>query len=200
LAKSKIKTLQEKDLEIINFKSPKEFEKWLSKNYNSEKGIWLRFFKKDSEIKSLTYKEAVEEALCYGWIDGQAKSYDEKSWIQKFTPRRKKSIWSKINTERIEQLIKLGKMKPSGLKEVEEAKADGRWEKAYDSPSEMTIPNYFLKELSKNKKAKVFFETLNKTNKYSIAWRLQTAKKPETRQKRIQIILDMLSRGEKFHG
>lgn len=199
IVKKNLNTVSEKDLEIIPFKSPKEWKEWLSKNHSLEKGIWLRFFKKDSGIKTITFSQALDEALCYGWIDGQAKSYDEKSWIQKFTSRRKKSVWSKRNTEHIERLIKLGKMKPTGLKEVESAKADGRWEKAYDSPSKMIIPNDFLKELSKNKKAKAFFETLNKTNTFAIAWRLQTAKKSETREKRMKIILDMLSRGEKFH-
>jgi uncharacterized protein YdeI (YjbR/CyaY-like superfamily) len=188
------------DIPIIPFKTPKEFERWLSKNHNELNGIWLNFFKMDSGIKSITYREALDEALCYGWIDGQAKPYDEKSWLQKFTPRRKKSIWSKRNTENIKRLTKAGKMKPAGIKEVEAAKADGRWQKAYDSQSNMTIPDDFLKLLSKNKKAKTFFESLNKTNLYSIAWRIQTAKKPETREKRMKLILEMLEKGEKFHG
>ncbi|MGI8952877.1 MAG: YdeI/OmpD-associated family protein [Chitinophagaceae bacterium] len=188
-----------KELNILSFKTPKEFEKWLSKNHNISNGIWLRFFKKDSGEKTITYSEALDEALCYGWIDGQADKYDDKSWIQRFTPRRAKSIWSKRNTNHIERLTALGKMKPSGLCEVEKAKADGRWEKSYDSQSTTTIPDDFMKELSKNKKAKAFFESLNKANKYAIAWRLQTAKKLETREKRMKAILEMLSKGEKFH-
>jgi uncharacterized protein YdeI (YjbR/CyaY-like superfamily) len=191
--------VKKNDLEIIPFKTSKEWERWLSKNHISSNGIWLHLFKKDSRIKSITHKQALDEALCYGWIDGQAKSFDEKSWIQKFTPRRKKSVWSKRNTENIERLMKLGKMKPAGINEVESAKADGRWQKAYDSPGNMTIPDDFLKELSKNKKAKAFFETLNKANHYAITWRLQTAKKPETREKRMKTILAMLAKGEKFH-
>jgi uncharacterized protein YdeI (YjbR/CyaY-like superfamily) len=157
------------------------------------------FLRKDSGKKSITHKEALEEALCYGWIDGQAKPYDEESWIQKFTPRRPKSIWSKRNCEHIERLTKEGRMKPPGLKEAEKAKNDGRWEKAYDSPENMKVPEDFLKELSKNKKAKAFFDTLNKANLYAIAWRLQTAKKPETREKRKRLLLDMMARSEKLH-
>ena len=184
---------------VLSFKTPNAFEKWLAKNHDKINGIQLRFFKKESGEKSITYKEAIDEALCYGWIDGQANKYDAVSWIQKFTPRRQRSIWSKKNTENIERLTALGKMKPPGLAEVENAKADGRWSKAYDSPSQMQIPDDFMKLLSKNKKAKAFFESLNKANKYAIAWRLQTAKKPETREKRVKLILEMLSKEEKFH-
>ena len=184
---------------VLSFKTSNAFEKWLAKNYDQVDGIQLRFFKKESGEKTITYKEAIDEALCYGWIDGQANKYDEVSWIQKFTPRRQRSIWSKKNTENIERLAALGKMKPSGLAEVEKAKADGRWEKAYDAASQMQIPDDFMKLLSKNKKAKAFFESLNKANKYAITWRLQTAKKPETREKRVKLILEMLSKEEKFH-
>ena len=184
---------------VLSFKTSNAFEKWLAKNYDKVDGIQLRFFKKESGEKTITYKEAIDEALCYGWIDGQANKYDEVSWIQKFTPRRQRSIWSKKNTENIERLAALGKMKPSGLAEVEKAKADGRWEKAYDAASQMQIPDDFMKLLSKNKKAKAFFESLNKANKYAITWRLQTAKKPETREKRVKLILEMLSKEEKFH-
>jgi len=190
----------EKDnLPILIFKTANEWQKWMAKNYASSKGVWLRFYKKASGIPSLTYPEAVEVSLCYGWIDGQANKYDENSYLQRFTPRRPKSIWAKKNIERVTRLIASGKMKPSGLKEIEAAKADGRWEMAYDSPATMEIPNDFLKELSKNPKAKTFFGTLNKTNIYSITWRLQTAKKPETRQKRMKAIIEMLSKKQKFH-
>ncbi len=187
------------DLQIISFKSQKDWASWLDKNHSESNGIWLRFFKRDSGVASVTYAEALDEALCYGWIDGQLEKYDEKSWLRKFTPRRPKSVWSKKNMEHVNRLMQAGKMKRSGLKEVEEAKADGRWERAYDSPSAMQVPEDFLKELSKNKKAKGFFETLNKANTYAIAWRLQTAKRPETRAKRMKAILEMLKRGEKFH-
>ncbi|HSW87588.1 MAG TPA: YdeI/OmpD-associated family protein [Candidatus Saccharimonadales bacterium] len=187
------------DLPIIAFVSQKDWEMWLETHHEKEQGIWIQFFKKNSGIVSITYMQAVETALCYGWIDSQAKSFDEKSYLQKFTPRRSKSIWSKVNTQRIERLLKEGKMKPAGLKQIEEAKQDGRWEAAYNSPSTIIIPEDFLKELSKNKKAQAFFETLNKTNTYAIAWRLETAKKPETREKRMKMILEMLGKGEKFH-
>lgn len=183
----------------IIFKSPEEFNNWLSENHSCSNGVWIRSFKKDSGIKSLTHDEALDEALCFGWIDGQAKKYDENSWIQKFTPRRVRSIWSKRNIERVEELIKTSKMKPSGLKAINEAKKNGRWENAYDSPGNMKVPEDFLKEISGNKKSLKFFESLNRTDKYSIVWRLQTAKKPETRVRRMKKILDMLSKGEKFH-
>jgi uncharacterized protein YdeI (YjbR/CyaY-like superfamily) len=187
------------DLPIIAFETPAEWKKWLAQNHTQTSGIWLRIFKKGSNAASVTHAEALDEALCYGWIDGQRNKYDDSSFLQKFTPRRRKSIWSKINTRHVERLTKAGKMKPSGHAEVEAAKADGRWQQAYDSHRSMTLPEDFLMELEKNPKAKSFFETLNKTNLYSIAFRLQTAKKPETRQKRMKEILEMLSRGEKFH-
>jgi len=191
----KIKT----ELPIITFQSQKKWRDWLSKNYTSLNGAWLRLYKKNSGVKSINHNQALDEALCFGWIDGQAKSYDEQSYLQKFTPRRKGSIWSKRNTENIERLIKEKKMHQSGLTEVERAKADGRWTNAYDSPAYMQAPYDFLKELSKKPKVLAFFKTLNKTNSYSIAWRLQTAKKPETRQKRMKAILKMMEAGKKFH-
>ncbi len=187
------------ELPIIAFKSQSDFRKWLTANHSKSNGIWLQFFKKDSGHVSITYAQAVDEALCHGWIDGQAKKNDEKSWIQRFTPRRAKSIWSKRNIEHIERLTKEGKMTVTGHKAVEDAKQDGRWHRAYDSPAKMQVPEDFLKLLSKNKKAKAFFETLNKTNTYAIAWRLQTAVKPETKLKRMKAILEMLEKGEKFH-
>jgi uncharacterized protein YdeI (YjbR/CyaY-like superfamily) len=183
----------------LAFKSPSEFSSWLSKHHGSSDGIWLRIFKKNSKVETVTYDEALDEALCYGWIDGQKKPYDEQSWLQKFTPRRLKSVWSKRNKERVARLIKLKRMKPAGLKQVERAKADGRWDKAYNSPKDMEVPNDFLKELSKNKKAEAFFKTLNRANTYAIAWRLQTAKKPETREKRKKILLAMMARNQKLH-
>lgn len=194
-----MKTVDKNELKTLSFKTQKTFEKWLDKNRDTEKGIWLRLFKKDSGEKTITHAEALDEALCYGWIDGQANKYDDISWVQKFTPRSGKSIWSKRNTDNIERLTALGKMKPAGLAEVEKAKADGRWANAYNAASEMIIPEDFMKRLSKNKKAKTFFESLNRANKYSIAWRLQTAKKPETREKRMKAILEMMAEGKKFH-
>jgi uncharacterized protein YdeI (YjbR/CyaY-like superfamily) len=187
------------DLKIVSFKNAKGWGNWLEKNHSKSKGVWLRFYKKNSGIPTIVYSEALEEALCYGWIDGQLKKGDEKSYFQKFTPRRTKSIWSKRNIGLVNKLEKEGRLKSSGIKEIENAKADGRWEKAYDSQSKMKFPEDFLKELSKNKKAFSFFESLNKTNKYSICWRLQTAKTEATRNKRMKAILEMMKRGEKFH-
>ena len=181
------------------FKSAEEWRTWLSNNATVSAGVWLKISKKDAEETSITYAAALQESLCYGWIDGQKKSHDEQAWLQKFCPRRPKSIWSKVNIAHIENLTKAGKMTEEGLKAVAAAKADGRWEAAYDSPSKMTVPDDFIKELNKNKKAIEFYKTLNKANLYAIAFRLHTAKKTETRQKRMGVIIDMLSRGEKFH-
>jgi uncharacterized protein YdeI (YjbR/CyaY-like superfamily) len=194
-----MQTADKKELKTVSFKSPKEFEKWLAKNHDTSSGIWLRFFKKDSGEKTIAYSEALDEALCYGWIDGQLNSYDDKSWLHKFTLRSQRSVWSKRNTGHAERLITTGKMKLSGFAEVEKAKADGRWAKAYDSPAAMKMPDDFIKELSKHQNAKTFFESLNRANKYAIGWRLQTAKKPETRKKRIKAILEMLNKQQKFH-
>ena len=188
-----------KDPPIISFKTPEDWERWLVRNHEKTEGIWLRFFKKDSGIPTITYAQALDEALCYGWIDGQAKRSDEKSYLQKFTPRRRRSTWSKRNIEHIERLIKLDKLKPSGMREVETAKADGRWKNAYASPKNMLVPDEFLKELAKNKKANEFFKSLNKSDTYAIAWQIHNAKRPETRQRRIKKFADMLKRGEKLH-
>jgi uncharacterized protein YdeI (YjbR/CyaY-like superfamily) len=185
--------------EIKSFPSAPAFRDWLASHHGQADGVWLRFFKKTSGEKSLDYSEALDEALCYGWIDGQAKAYDKQSWLQRFAPRRPDSSWSKINTEHAERLIRAGRMTPAGLKQIEMAKADGRWSAAYDSPRNAAPPEDFRTELDKNKKAKAFFTTLNKANIYAIVYRLQTAKKPETRQRRLKTILGMLSRGEKFH-
>jgi uncharacterized protein YdeI (YjbR/CyaY-like superfamily) len=184
---------------ILSFKTAKAFNKWLVKNHDTTGGIWIRFFKKDSGEETITHTEALDEALCYGWIDGQLKKYDDRSWIQRFTPRGEKSIWSKKNAAHAERLITSGEMKPSGLAQVDKARADGRWTKAYDSPASMEIPEDFMKALATNKKALKFFGSLNKANRYSIGWRLQTAKKPETREKRMKVMLEMLAKGQKFH-
>lgn len=183
---------------IMEFQTAETFETWLKKNHDTSKGLWLKIFKKDSGKKTITYAESLDVALCYGWIDGQKKAHDQHAWLQKFCPRGAKSIWSKINTGHVERLINEGRMRPAGLKAVEKAKADGRWEKAYDSPRNLTIPDDFLKELSKNKKAEAFFKSLNKTSLFSIGFRLQTAKKQETRDKRMRDIIEMLAKGEKF--
>ena len=181
---------------IIEFITAKTFETWLLKNHDNSNGLWLKIFKKDSGKKTISYAEALDVALCYGWIDGQKQAYDEQAWLQKFCPRKAKSIWSKINVGHVERLINEGRMKPAGLKTIEKAKEEGSWEKAYDSPSKMSIPDDFLKGLSKNKKAEAFFMSLNKTNLFSIGFRLQTAKK--TREKRMKEIIEILAKGEKF--
>lgn len=184
---------------ILAFKTAEIFEAWLLTNHNISTGIWLKIFKKDSGVQTITYAQALDEALCFGWIDGQRKAFDDKAFLQKFCPRRAKSIWSKINIGHVERLSEAKRMRPAGLKAVALDKEDGRWAQAYDSPSKMTIPDDFLAALSKNKKADQFFKTLNKANLFAIGFRLQTAKKQETRDKRMKDIIDMLSRGEKFH-
>ena len=186
-------------MKTLPFKSAADFRKWLAANHDQVDGLWLRFFKAKSGTPSITYAQALDQALCYGWIDGQAQPCDADSWLQKFTPRRARSGWSKRNTLHVERLIKGGFMTNAGLAAVEAAKADGRWQAAYDSPRNATPPQDFLKALRKNKKAKAFFETLNRANVYAIVYRLQTAKKSETRERRFQNILAMLTRGEKFH-
>lgn len=186
-------------LPIIAFSCQEDWERWLDKNHESSNGLWIKFAKKASGILSITPAEALDVALCYGWIDGQRDKFDENYYLNKYTHRRPKSLWSKRNREIVARLEKENRMKPVGIKEVEAAKADGRWEKAYDSPANMKIPGDFLKELAKDKKAEAFFKTLNKTNQYAVAWRLQTAKKPETRERRMKKILEMMEKGEKFH-
>jgi len=186
------------ELPTLPFESKNEFAEWLAKNHDKSAGAWLKLAKKDAEILSVTYKEAVNVALCYGWIDGQAKSFDDKYWLVKFTPRRPKSIWSQINTKRVEQLIASGEMKPSGLKAVEAAKQDGRWAAAYSSPKNIVVPEDFQSALEKNKKAKAFFESLAGSKRYSFLFRIETAKKAETRMKRILQFVEMLEKGETF--
>ncbi|MGE8720485.1 YdeI/OmpD-associated family protein [Leptospira terpstrae] len=188
------------EIPIKSFASQNKWKEWLKIHYsNFHNGIWLQIYKKDSGKKTITYDEALDEALCFGWIDSQKKTYDEKSWLQKFTPRRPKSIWSKRNRERVISLIKEKRMQPSGFKEIETAKKDGRWDKAYDSPSKMEIPSDFLSIIAKDKLAYEFFKTLNKTNLYAIAWRLQTAKSQETREKRMNALLAMMKNRKKIH-
>ena len=187
------------DLQIISFSTQKDFEIWQEENHNNTKGIWIRFYKKNSDISTIIYDEALDVALCYGWIDGQVKKYDEYSYLQKFTPRRPKSMWSKRNKDHVLRLEKECRMKLSGIIEVENAKKDGRWDRAYDSPGKMTVPEDFMIEISKNKQALEFFESLNKANKYTIGWRLQTAKNKETRERKMFEILNMMEKGLKFH-
>ena len=181
------------------FASQKQWAAWLAKQHDASVGVWLKLAKKDSGIASVTYDEAVDVALCYGWIDGQKKGFDDKYWLQKFTPRGQKSIWSKINTEKAERLIASGEMKRAGLKAVEAAKQDGRWDAAYASQKNSTVPEDLQAALHENQKARDFFARLNSTNRYAILFRIQTAKKPETRARRIRQFVEMLERGEKLY-
>lgn len=180
------------DAIIKSFKSQEAWRNWLAKNQDTQEGIWLQVFKVNSGIESIKITEALDEALCFGWIDGQRKSYDEQSYLQKYTPRRSQSIWSKRNIGIVEKLIADGKMMPRGYVEIEKAKTDGRWARAYDSHTTMQDAEDLLQELAKDKGAEAFYQSLSKTNKFAINFRLQTAKKPETRAKRLREILTNL--------
>jgi uncharacterized protein YdeI (YjbR/CyaY-like superfamily) len=188
-----------KELPVLLFRTQHDWRKWLEENHKQSNGLWLKHAKKSSGKASVSYTEALEEALCYGWIDSQKQAYDQDYFLQKFTPRGPKSVWSKINIAKVEALINSGKMQPAGLVAVNAAKQDGRWDTAYDSPGSSEVPADFQAELNKNPKAKQSFETLNKANIYAFCWRIQTAKKPETRKARIDKFIDMLNRGEKLH-
>ena len=183
----------------IAFGSSAALRTWLEMNHALSDGIWLKFYKKGSGTLSVVYAEALDEALCYGWIDGQLKAGDKNYYLQRFTPRRPRSTWSKRNISHVERLETEGLMKPSGLKAVEDAKKDGRWDNAYDSQSDMIVPDYLLAELKNAPKSLAFFESLDKINTYAIVWRLQSAKNPETRAKRMKVLLEMLAKGEKIH-
>lgn len=183
---------------VVEFKNSKLWRQFLDKNGTSIDGVWLRIYKKHSGIETVTYAEALDQALCYGWIDGQKKSLDELSYIQKFTPRRQRSIWSKQNIGHIERLTKLGLMMDQGISEVKRAKTDGRWAAAYDKPSEMTVPDDFVKALARYPKAKKFYESLGKSQHYAIAWKLQTARRPETRQRRFDKLLESMKNKQKL--
>jgi uncharacterized protein YdeI (YjbR/CyaY-like superfamily) len=188
-----------KDSPVLLFTSQQDWHGWLEENHDKHQGLWLKHAKKSSGKQSVSYGEALEEALCYGWIDSQKQAYDNEYYLQKFTPRGPRSVWSKINVAKVEMLIRSGKMQPAGLAAIASAKQDGRWDAAYDSQSSSEIPEDFLAELNKNPKAKHFFGTLNKANMYAFTWRIQTAKKPETRKARMAKFIEMLSRGEKLH-
>ncbi|HEV7388819.1 MAG TPA: YdeI/OmpD-associated family protein [Gemmatimonadaceae bacterium] len=195
----KTAAVKQKPSPVRGFKTPSDLREWLDRNHDKSPGLWLRIAKKDSGIKSVTYAEALDVILCYGWIDALKLPENDKTWLQRILPRRPKSIWSKINREKAIGLIESGLMHSAGLAEIERAKTDGRWESAYDSPSRATIHPEFQAELDRNPKARAFFETLSRTNRYAVLWRIQTAKKPETRQARIRTYIAMLEKGEKFH-
>ena len=186
-------------LATIRCKDTQAFTQWLAKHHASSAGVWLQIAKKDSGLASITYAEALEAALCQGWIDGQKNAMDAQYFLQKFTPRRTRSTWSKVNCAKALALIESGAMQPAGLAEIERAKADGRWDAAYDAQSKMTVPDDLVALLAKSPKSKAFFESLDSRNRFAILFRLQTARKAETRERRLATFFDMLKRGEKIH-
>jgi uncharacterized protein YdeI (YjbR/CyaY-like superfamily) len=187
------------ELPVLRLSGRWEWESWLDEHHATSPGVWLLIAKKAANYTTVTRPEAVEVALCYGWIDGQGRSHSDADWLQKFTPRGVKSVWSKINREKAEALIADGRMRPAGAAAVAQAKADGRWAAAYDSPSTSAVPDDLQATLEANPEAKQFFATLNAANRYAILWRLQTAKRAETREKRLRQFVEMLGRHEKLY-
>ena len=181
------------------FATPRGWEAWLDKNHANADGLWLLISRPGAEKGSVSYAEALEVALCHGWIDGQKKGLDEHHWLQRFTPRRARSIWSKVNREKVAALIAQGRMQAAGQHEIDRAKADGRWDQAYDSPRTASVPPDLQAAFDAAPAAAAFFKTLNGANRYAVLWRVQTAKKPETRERRIATLVAMLARHEKLH-
>jgi uncharacterized protein YdeI (YjbR/CyaY-like superfamily) len=190
---------EKQDLPVIAFASLEDWGRWLEEHHTSSDGLWLKIAKKGSDIASISYAEALEVALCYGWIDSQKAKFDAEHWLQRFTPRRPGSKWSKANRDKAEELIVRGLMKPAGLQEVERAKADGRWDAAYAGQRSMTVPDDLQLALEKNERAREFFFTLDSRNRYAILYRIQTVKKPETRARRIEKFIAMLGEHEKIY-
>ena len=186
------------ELPVLRVSGRREWEAWLDEHHATSPGVWLLIAKKGANYTTVTRPEAVEVALCYGWIDGQGRSHSDADWLQKFTPRGAKSVWSKINREKAEALIADGRMRPAGAAAVAQAQADGRWAAAYDSPSTAAVPDDLQAALEANPEAKQFFATLDAANRYAILWRLQTAKRAETREKRLRQFVEMLGRHEKL--
>ncbi|NLX10001.1 MAG: hypothetical protein GXY36_10130 [Chloroflexi bacterium] len=184
---------------VIGFESAEAWTQWLEENHAEVPGVWVKLAKKGSRHTTVSYEDAVKVALCFGWIDGQKRKLDDDYSIQRFTPRRRRSPWSRINRDRAEALIAQGLMRPAGLAEIERAKADGRWDAAYEPPSTATVPDDFQAALDQHPDAQAFFEQLNKTNRFAMIYRITTAKKPETRQKRIAQFIAMLKAGEKLY-
>jgi uncharacterized protein YdeI (YjbR/CyaY-like superfamily) len=185
------------DLPSLPFKTPCAFAAWLKKNHAQAPGLWLKIAK-GGAAPSITYAEALDEALCYGWIDGQKKPFDDAWWLQKFTPRGPRSIWSQVNRDKAQALIAAARMQPAGLAAIEAAKKNGRWEAAYASARTAELPADFVAELDRRPQAKAFYNTLNSANRYAIKFRLQNAKKPETRARRMQQYLELLEKSEKL--
>jgi uncharacterized protein YdeI (YjbR/CyaY-like superfamily) len=187
------------DLPVIAFRSERDFDRWLASQPADCRGLWLKIAKKSSGIASVTRAEAVDVALCHGWIDGQLDSFDDKHWLIRFTPRQATSIWSEINRKRAIQLVELGRMRPAGLSEIERAKQDGRWDNAYASQSTAQVPDDLAQALARHKRAKAFFETLDSKNRYAILYRIHNAGKPETRTARIEKFVAMLAEGKTIY-
>lgn len=185
--------------EPLRFATSRAFEAWLRKNHALSDGVWLLIAKAGAEEPTVAYAHAVEIALCYGWIDGQKKAVDEQHWLQRFTPRRARSLWSKANREKAEGLIRSGRMQPSGMAEIVRAQADGRWDAAYDGPRTAVVPPDLQAALDARPDARSFFAQLDGANRYAVLWRVQTAKRSETRLRRIAVLVEMLARGEKIH-
>jgi len=199
MPKAKTST-KELDLPIRLFKTPAAWEKWLEANHAKSAGVWMQIAKKAGGLSSATYQEALDVALCYGWIDGQKRPFDERTWLQRFTPRGPRSIWSTINTGKADALIKSGRMRAAGLAAIESAKASGRWESAYQPWSNPDVPPELQAALDARPNAKAFFETLRGANRYGVIFRVQTAKKPETRARRIADFIARFEKGETLFG
>ena len=187
-------------LPIIPFASPGDWEAWLAEHHATSDGLWLKISKKGSGVASVSYAEALDVALCYGWIDGQKGRFDGDYYLQRFTRRRPRSKWSKINRKKVTKLVQEGRTQPAGLREIEQAKADGRWDAAYESQSNATVPEDLRQKLDENPEAAAFFETLDSANRYAILYQIQDAKKPETRVRRIEKYVTMLSKHEKLYS
>jgi uncharacterized protein YdeI (YjbR/CyaY-like superfamily) len=187
-------------LPTVSFESTNAWDAWLTAHHADSPGLWLKIAKKGSAGRSISYSDALDVALCHGWIDGQKGRLDDEYWLQRFTPRKPGSKWSKINTERAAALIASGRMRPAGLHQVERAQADGRWEQAYESQSRVTVPEDLARALAANQRARAFFASLDSTNRYAILYRIGTAKRPETRAKRIDAFVAMLSEHKKIYS
>ena len=188
-----------KDLPVLSFESQAEWREWLDGHHSESQGLWLRIFKKGSARATVTYAEALDEALCFGWIDSAKARYDDQSFLQRFSPRRARSIWSKINQEHVARLIGSGKMHPEGQRAIEESKRNGAWDLSYDSQSRAAIPQDFQALLDRTPAAREFFESLDAANRYAFLFRIQTSKKPETRARKLKWALEKLENGEKLH-
>ncbi|QDZ28513.1 YdeI family protein [Noviherbaspirillum sp. UKPF54] len=184
----------------LTFASQEEWETWLERNGSSSTGVWLRLAKKSADRPTVSYAQALESALCYGWIDGKKQAESEHYWLQRFTPRTAKSLWSKVNKGKAEALIESGRMRPAGMQEINRAKQDGRWDAAYSPAGTATVPEDLQCAFAANPKAEKFFATLNSKNRYAILFRIQNAKKPETRARKIAQFIEMLSNGETLHS